>query len=186
VSFPKPSQCRSRRTTASTYRRFLPSKSAFFGSGPSGLVATQEFCTRISALKFQWVSRCKFQLQKWARYSMPGRGSRCFSLVLTSREKAASRQPGGLRLYFFLTEGRLPRFSAKYRRKCFRAFSIVSGRNLKRYARFGESARPRSMASMGANQAFETRFCPRHRRIGNVKFRPSHEAGSRWSEIRLK
>src|SRR5277367_2285756 len=38
-------------------------------------MAVQEFCTRISATKFQWVSRCKIQFQKWARNSMPGRGS---------------------------------------------------------------------------------------------------------------
>ena len=51
-----------------------------------------ELCTRISALKIQWVSRCKIQLQKCARNSAPRRGSRCFSLGRNFARESLSRR----------------------------------------------------------------------------------------------
>jgi hypothetical protein len=87
--------------------------------------------TRISALEFQWVSRCRNQLQKWARYSMPRRGSRCFSFGRNfARESRFQAMRTASACTFSWPKGRLPHFSAKFRRKCFLAFSVASGRNL--------------------------------------------------------
>jgi hypothetical protein len=56
---------------------------------------SHEFCTQILALEFQWVSRCRNQLQKWARdIRRRGEDRAAFPLVATSREKAASRLRG--------------------------------------------------------------------------------------------
>jgi len=111
---------------------------------------------RISALEFQWVSRCRNQLQKWARYLMPRRGSRCFSFGRNfARESRFQATRTASACTFSWPKGRLPHFSAKFRRKCFLAFSVASGRNLPggvvwRYVRFGEAALPHFAAKLGA------------------------------------
>jgi hypothetical protein len=57
-------------------------------------VIIHEFCTRISALKFQWVSQRKIQLQKRRDIRCQGEDP-----LLWSQLRKRKPLPGGLRLY---------------------------------------------------------------------------------------